>query len=231
VFPPLTLKPDLSIDDFDSKRAYKLLLKTQTKPAVIAKKFVTINFAESWTHVNNKLVSPRPRELCWKIIHNVLTVNAFMFHIHVSRNATCPFCRWPDTLAHSFYSCRIVKLLWLIVERWMSNVVGCNFQITEDFIVYLIFQKLADPMYDSLLLIVSAELKYAIWGQRNIVKYEKKQSSTADIQRLFLYCVKSRIEADFFRLQPDDFARLWCRGRPALATVAGQHLTVDLKPP
>ena len=81
---------------------------------------------------------------------------------------------------------------------------------------------------EDMLAILISELNYAIWTQRNRLKYEKKNPNTADIKSLFEHFVRTRILADHLRLDTDVFARLWCSGQPPLATAVGQNVVVNI---
>ena len=109
----------------------------------------------------------------------------------------------------------------------MSNVTGQPFVVTQDVALYL-QNDIHNTEHLKLFLIVCAELKYAIWTQRNRRKFDGKNPLTVDIERLFLYYVRSRIKADFVRLDNDSFANLWCTGTTALASVAGHCLNVNI---
>ena len=185
-----------------------MLLSKEIKKPVVNDKFPHINFKLAWQAGCIKFVSSRPRELNWRIIHNVVPVNAYLFRLQIIRNAICPLCRWPETLTHRFFSCRSVCPLWNKVETWIQTVTGTPFKVTPDFVIFLQDARLADPMHTNLLLILGAELKFVIWVQRNRVKYDKKVITTEDIQLLFLHAVKTRIRADFLRLDSNPFTRL-----------------------
>jgi exonuclease III len=220
------MKPGFVIADLVSKKAYKTILDLISKRPVITDKFPHIDFDRTWKALNSKLLSPRPRDLCWRIAHHVLPVNSYLFHLHINRNALCPFCRWPETLTHRFFSCRAVRPLWKIVESWASAAAGFPITVSADTVVFM--QKTNTGGNEDMLAILISELNYAIWTQRNRLKYEKKNPNTADIKSLFEHFVRTRILADHLRLDTDVFARLWCSGQPPLATAVGQNVVVNI---
>ncbi len=220
------IMPRFVISDLVARKSYNTILGLVSKQPGVIDKFPHIDFINTWKELNNKFLSPRPRELCWRIAHHVLPVNAYLYHLHITRNALCPFCRWPETLTHRFYSCKVIRPLWSVVENWMSAAAGFPVEITADSVIFM--QKLNTGGNDDMLSILSSELKNAIWIQRNRLKYEKKNPDTADVKRLFEHFVRTRILADHLRLSTDVFARLWCSGQQSLATVVGQNVIVNI---
>ncbi len=81
-----------------------------------------INFKQTWHLGTNRLVSPRARELNWKIAHGVLPVNDYLYSLQIIRHNRCPFCDLPETLTHRFFTCKEVRLLWHWVENIMSDI-------------------------------------------------------------------------------------------------------------
>ena len=125
-----------------AKNVYKKLQTAKYSAPVITAKFPQINFTQAFNHLHSRLVSPRARELEWRILHHVLPVNAYLFRLHIINNALCPFCRWPETLLHRVFSCTYVKPLWVMVENWMSAAVGEKCTISSEAAIFLQYPNL-----------------------------------------------------------------------------------------
>ena len=187
-----------------------------------------IDFTQTWHAVTNRFVSPKARELSWKIAHGVLPVNDYLYSLQIIRHNRCPFCNMPETLTHLFFACREVQLLWHWIERIMSDIADKAIKVDPNFVL---FQQTMDlnTLDTTTLLVLSGEAKLAIWTQRNRVKYDKKKLSSLDILRLFVHSVKTRIQADFVRLDRDTFVNIWCRGNPPLlAKVDGDQVIINM---
>jgi exonuclease III len=224
----VALDPLLPVTNFSAKNTYTILKKPLVKPPRIMNKHPLINFTQTWNAVTNRFVSPRARELNWKIAHGVLPVNDYLYSLQIIRHNRCPFCDLPETLAHRFFACREVRLLWLWVDRLISEIAGKPFAADLN---YVLFQRTMDLGTEdrTTLLVLSGEAKLAIWTQRNRVKYDKKRLFSRDILRLFIHAVKSRIQADFVRLDRVTFENIWCRGNPPLlAKTEGDQLTINI---
>jgi len=156
----------------------------------------------------------------------IVPVNAYLFRLHVTNNALCPLCRWPETLQHRFFSCTYVRPLWTLVEQWMSAAVAEPVTISPEAAIFLQYPDFKDTFYLRRLQILSGEQKLSVWLQRNGKKYDRARITGIDIHRLFIYFVRVRVRADFHRLDQDTFSRLWCQGDPPLASAAGRLLTL-----
>lgn len=221
-------KLDLTVRDLTAKRSYDLFNRLSPEIAVIVGKFPYIDFKVAWQTLCDKFVSPRARDLEWRILHHVVPVNEYLHRLHIIPNKICPFCKWSETVAHRFYSCCVVRPVWRIIERWMTDVIGHNFEVTYEMAVFLQYPAFTDQRHKTLLCILAGELKTAVWMQRNRRKFDRKKPTLIDIERLFISFVGDRIRADFYRLDNDSFAGLWSRGKTPLAVVEGKQLMLSL---
>jgi len=221
-----SLDPLMPVKDYSAKNNYSVLKKAVAKPPKIMDKHPLINFKQTWHLGTNRLVSPRARELNWKIAHGVLPVNDYLYSLQIIRHNRCPFCNLPETLTHRFVTCKEVSLLWHWVENIMSDIAGKVVKLNRNFIL---FQQTMDltALDVTTLLVLSGEAKLAIWTQRNRVKYDKKKLFSLDILRFVVHSVKTRIQTDFVRLDRQTFENIWCRGiPPLLAKVEDDQLIV-----
>ena len=200
--------------------------RQQHTASIVVSKFPHINFTQAFNQLSDRLLSPRARDLEWRILHQVVPVNAYLFRLHVTNNALCSLCRWPETLQHRFFSCTYVRPLWTLVEQWMSAAVAEPVTISPEAAIFLQYPDFKDTFYLRRLQILSGEQKLSVWLQRNGKKYDRARITGIDIHRLFIYFVRVRVRADFHRLDQDTFSRLWCQGDPPLASAAGRLLTL-----
>ena len=61
--------------------------------------------------------------------------------------------------------------------------------------------------------VLSSELLYAIWINRNEVVFDHKRQGTIEIERLFRHRVRWRIKTDFVRQHRQSFLDLWCNAK------------------
>ena len=222
------LTPIVTASDLKARSVYETLQTASFSAPGVVSKFPHINFTQAFNQLSDRLLSPRARDLEWRILHQVVPVNAYLFRIHAINNALCPLCRWPETVLHRFFTCTYVKPLWILVEKWMSAAVGESVTISPEAAIFLQYQTLKDDAHLRRLQILCGELKLSVWLQRNRKKYDKAHITAKDIHRLFVYFVKVRVRADFLRLEEDIFDRLWCQGSPPLASAAGRVLTLHI---
>ena len=211
-----------------ARSVYDKLQTAKFSVPVVVSKFPHINFTQAFNRLNDRFVSPRARDLEWRILHQVVPVNAYLFRIHAMNNALCPLCRWPETVHHRFFSCTYVKPLWILVEKWMSAAEAEPVTVSAEAAIFLQYPALKDQFHMRRLQILGGELKLAVWLQRNRKKYDKARIAAKDIHRLFVYFVRVRVRADFLRLDEDSFRRLWCQGGSPMASTAERTLTLHI---
>ena len=73
----------------------------------------------------------------------------------------------PEKLRHRFFSCRYVKPLWTLIEKWMLAAVGDLVTMSTDAAIFLDYPKFKSVHLFSLIHILGGELKLAVWMQRN----------------------------------------------------------------
>ena len=218
------LTPVIEPKVLQARNVYLRLQTAEYTDPVVVSKFPQINFKHSFFQLNSRSVSPRARELEWRILHHVLPVNAYLYSFHITNNALCPFCRWPETLPHRVFSCKYVTPLWGMVEKWMSAAVGEPVTLSSEAAIFLQYPTFEDKSHLTRLQILCGELKLAVWMQRNRKKYDRAKITVKDIHRLFINFVRVRIRADFLRLETDAFAELWCQGSQPMASADGEMI-------
>ena len=75
----------------------------------------TVDFRCVWKNLNSNCIDPVVRDTSFRICHEVLYVNYYLFVKHISKTKACPFCANVETLNHLFIECKLVKPLIKIV--------------------------------------------------------------------------------------------------------------------
>ena len=62
------------------------------------------------------------RELQFKLIHGILSVNKLLYKMHISNNCKCEFCYFYDqTIEHIYYDCFVIKNFWFQVNTLLKT--------------------------------------------------------------------------------------------------------------
>ena len=190
-----------------------------------------LNFKEVWKNVHCSFVDNHVKDLSWRIVHNVLPVNDYLYSLHIlQRNTPCYFCNAnTENLLHLFYECVFVQPIWDKILNILNKLSGTSIQVDVSLIVYNNFthSQFKDvTLYEMFLLFVNTT-KYQIWKFRNTRKHERKKESQDVIFASIISCLKLRCHVDFYRLSLNDFKRYWCRNS-TLATCTDEHNFVFL---
>jgi hypothetical protein len=187
----------------------------------------TVDFRLTWKAIDNSFLSPKARDVAWRVAHNVLPVLSFLNYIQVTYVRNCPFCATDiETVEHLILKCPVVLPVWYLVESWIRRLPVTNFQLTLETILYFNLP-VCPSSVNTMLIILFSELAFTIWTKRNEVVYDKKRRTTRDIETLFLYRLHTRIKADFYRLPRPIFVDLWTQGS-ALASVVTDRLLINV---
>ena len=65
-----------------ARSVYEKLQTAKFSVPVVVSKYPQINFTQAFNRLNDGFVSPRARDLEWRILHQVVPVNAYLFRIH-----------------------------------------------------------------------------------------------------------------------------------------------------
>ena len=83
-------------------------------------------------HVSNKA-----KEIQYKILHDYIANNKFLFHIGVRDNQRCNFCNlYNQTTVHLFYECLVVKNFWFSVRDWIQTKGDNSFLVTVKYVIF-----------------------------------------------------------------------------------------------
>ena len=111
-------------------------------------KIHTLNF--------NCTIDTRLRSFYFKIFHNAIAFNAFLYRIKRKNSPNCTFCKkMPETLIHVFCDCEIVSPIWQKLVDSIRRKHAPDFVLTN-------FGKLFGVVNDKYLSFLILSLKYFI---------------------------------------------------------------------
>ena len=137
----------------------------------------TFNWRKVWKLSLDLPCSNKEKQFHWKIIHNALFTESKLQLMGMS-NGSCHFCETDsETLHHLFYQCRITQNFILKVENALNillrnklNVAAIKIQLKHLILGFLH----ADQNIQTLMIFVLHLLKWELWKQRNLVKFENR---------------------------------------------------------
>lgn len=201
--------PNLQFGTVSTRAFYDLLFKPEEITVKTLKLFPSIDFKVVFANLNSSCISPRARDLCWKMAHDVVYVNYFLKFRHISKTDKCPLCNGIETVSHLFLECRFASLLNKHILRLFNRNASPRLLLSEVVFRFLKFSYPNDVKH-KLLLILLSESRLAIWQIRNLALHEKKVLTPLSLKDRFNNMLKLRILTDFERLNAVAFSELWC---------------------
>ena len=142
-----------------------------------------LEWNEIWGNIYNNFAKKKANQLSWKITHNIIYTEEKLQKMGRS-NGKCFFCKTEnETLQHLFYTCDKIKTIWetvcdainaFLIEK---NMIGINF--CEKHIILGIHDKNKE---NKTLNTVLNTVKWVVWKNRNVIKYQKKNLSSQIIK-------------------------------------------------
>lgn len=212
-----------------TKFIYKNMLESRLKPPRVQGVHPTIDYTKTWKWIQCTFVDPRYRDLAWRIAHQILPTQSYLYKYNISRNSKCYLCkRYVETLYHLFYECPILNGLWSFVASVLLQLTGCQVSISLKAILFNIFAPHVQAHFNELLLLLINLLKFCIWCKRNQAKHEFKKVTTICIKAFFIRTLSLRIKADFERLDKATFSKYWCKNY-SVVRVEGNSIKILLR--
>ena len=203
----IKLYPDFSFYKSSSKIYYKIFLKDIINVPKICTLCPNVNFKSIWKNIYLPCIDPRVRNTIYKLCHDIMYVNYYLYNKNISKDKKCPLCGRIETTTHLFLECplfRPLNKIVLFLLRRISNKINYSERIFRFFDL----PSLENP--DKFLaLILLSESRHIIWTSRNLVKHEKENVNVHQIVSRFFSKIKIRILADKERLHFDDFVNIW----------------------
>ena len=185
--------------------------------------YPTIRFSEAWQTASDKDISPRPRELGWRILHNVLPVNSYLHHLGITKSMSNESA---ETIALLFFNCPVVRPIWGVLDDWLTRVSGKLFKTNVELVTFYQFSSTIEAGTKKLAVVISAEIKQIVWIARIAAKFEGKRQTTASLRRHLVSAVSGRIKADHARQSGVAFEQLWCQ-KGVLAAIDENNKLID----
>ena len=200
---------DVNFNSFHKKMFYKVLLHDITVPPKIETVCPNIDFKQVWSNFNAPYIDPDVRNTFWKLCHDVIYVNYYLFHRRISKVNTCPLCNKIETVSHLFLECSVFSPLNKIVLFFLRKVTRNKITFSEKTFRFFELPALS-KLEKQICLIILSESRHIIWINRNFAKHEAKNITDFGVVSIFLNKLKLRILSDKSRMSFEDFIESWC---------------------
>ena len=208
----LDLYPDISFSSIKTRDFYKRLLSENKNQPKCISTFPQLNFKKIWHNMYLNCIDSHARDVYWKIIHEVIYVNYFLFSKRIRKENQCPLCKTQvETINHLFLECKFVNPLNKVVLSLIRQITNNQITFSELVFRFHILPKLPKRITE-ICLILLTESRYVIWLNRNLVKYENKTLCWSSLLSQFLARIKLRILADKHLMDFYTFLDNWCIG-------------------
>lgn len=205
----IDITPSISFDNIQTRVFYKTLLSQCTVPPKIEKVCPQIDFKCVWKNMYWSCIDPEVRNTYWKICHDVLYVNYYLFNKHISKVKSCPMCDNIETINHLFLECKYVVPLNKVVLSLLRKMTDNRITFSELVFKFSVLPNLSKRVKEICLILLS-ESRHVIWLNRNLCKHENKKISSYSLVSQFLNRLKFRILSDKSRMQFETFVESWC---------------------
>ena len=192
--------------DLNSKKFYKLLLKSANIRLVCAYRSPNIDFKTIFNNLENSAIDYLAFNTTFLQTHGVLPV---AYNLHRWRINSSPFCtncyHCNETAEHLFLHCAMNHLC----KHWLLNLIFKTYDYSltnEDFLFG--FQTRAHK-HRHMITMFLTEYRLSVWLCRNRSKYENIKQSPRDSLCLLKNRINLRLQADYIRLKQLIFERQW----------------------
>ena len=88
-----------------------------------------------WAKINRTVKIPMEVRLGWfqfRVIHRIISTNAFLYKIGIAESPLCTFCRdAAETISHLFVECRIVNTCIREVFTWLGDIMNKTLIVSD----------------------------------------------------------------------------------------------------
>ena len=206
----LKLNPNADLKNLKVKNIYNVLLEKVVLPPRVRRVYPLLDFSEAFHNNSISHLSPESRNITFKIIHEILPVNEYLYCLNITKNLKCTLCNiGGESLHHLFYKCAVVNPIWDFIQLILFKISKDTVEITAKNILFNIFQKSNVTDYNIIFIILLAEARWSIWLCRNKHRFKEATVNYDYIKNVFVHNIRLRIKADFKRLPLVRFERLW----------------------
>jgi hypothetical protein len=208
VFKELIAKePDITLGVLPTKRFYMIFQKDNSIPKFV-RVYPTINFRNSFKNIFSKAIDPQYKNICFRLVHDVVFVNYYLFLNNISTDKMCYFCNKVETKSHLFIECGYFLPLNKTVLHLLNVVSDNKVKFSERHFLLFDLPPLENCALYPTLVILSIS-KFVIWSIRNDAKHRHKKISSVDVINRFLALLRYRISIDFERMRIVEFLDNW----------------------
>ena len=192
-----------------TKMLFKILLSGEAISPKIERLCPSISFTPIWRNMHSPCIDPDVRNTFWRLCHDVIYVNYYLFEKHISNNKLCPFCNKIETVRYLFLECSLVSPLNKIVLFLLRRISRNQICLSEKTFRYFVLPSLG-KYEKQLALIILSESRHIIWTCRNLAKHEIKSVTAFQMVAKFLNKLKMRIYIHRERMPLEVFIDTWC---------------------
>ena len=204
---------DLDIDPtkITTKQIYNVLLDEITQKPKVTKNFPDVDFSTTWRQFKNPMIEPYQKDLSFRVAHQVLPTNTYLFSKNISKTKSCHFCTGEETLQHLFLDWPMVKPFINYAELLITAHTNIPTILTFSNFIFHNLPKISDLYLDRPVHYILSEIKYTIWHIRNKVKHDQYTATTDTLTYHFVNTIIKRIKLDFSRYNTQHFTNIWLK--------------------
>ena len=101
-------------------------------------RFPLISFKQSWQNLDNLFIDSELRDTSWRICHQVLPVNEFLFFKGISHRLKCFFYHDCEMFYHLFFECMVVKPIFQWLEVIIGQMLNYNYKLNIQAVLFVI---------------------------------------------------------------------------------------------
>lgn len=165
---------------------------------------------EGWSNLSSDIVSPRARDLSWRLAHDILPNASKLYKFKAVKSPKCAFCVQSETARHLFFACDVASELWRRLTRLVGRAFGPNFVMSSIDVLQSRIPALLQGGQRSLYMALTSELKEVLWQSRCRVIKENQTYDTDKIWQFYLSRIGGRCRLDFKCLKRQRFVDIWC---------------------
>ena len=95
--------PQFDFKNCTTKIFYNMLLSLNDTQVRAVNIFPHIDFKQVFNNLYLPCIDPCTRNTCWRICHDTIYVNYYLFVNRISKNKTCPLCKSIETVSHLIF--------------------------------------------------------------------------------------------------------------------------------
>lgn len=223
-----TLSPKIAFGNIPTRKFYNIMLDKDFQ-LKCGRLFPQINFPNVFSNIFSNSIDPCHRNICYRLAHDVVFVNYYLYTKKISKCSRCYFCNNVETVSHLFLECSHILPLNKIVLKLLQIISENKVTFSEKTFRFFDLPHLEKTVKYPCLTILSLS-RSIIWHFRNLAKYHKIIGSKLDIIKRFLSQLRCRILAERNRLNIIVFLDTWAQHGICTFTENGCDFNVTMYP-